>query len=87
MLIQGTPLYNEAKKGEFEELNSDELLKETHDIIEGLKLEKTIFRSNHASNYLALEGRLPHDKEKLLYILKSALNGEIHLKPEILRGL
>lgn len=87
MFIPETPLYEEAQKGDFEELSSLELLNEAYDIIQGLKLEKTIFRSNHASNYLALEGRLPHDKDTLLGILQDAMKGEVALKPEFLRGL
>jgi hypothetical protein len=56
-------------------------------IFKGLDLEKTIFRSDHASNYLALEGAFPKDKIKLLNILNSAMAGCVRLSPEILRGL
>jgi radical SAM superfamily enzyme YgiQ (UPF0313 family) len=87
MVIPGTPLAEEVRRGEFKELNSSELLKESYDIIKGLNLKRTIFRSNHASNYLALEGAFPKDKMKLLNTLESAISGEIKLKPEILRGL
>ncbi|MDP8264438.1 MAG: radical SAM protein, partial [Candidatus Aceula lacicola] len=72
---------------EFKELNSAELLKESYEIIKGLDLKKTVFRSDHASNYLALEGAFPKDKMKLLNILESAIGGEIKLKPESFRGL
>jgi radical SAM superfamily enzyme YgiQ (UPF0313 family) len=87
MLIPGTPLAEEALRGEFVELDSLEMLKEAHDIISGLELERTVFRSNHASNYLALEGTFPKDKKALLENLKSAIDGEIRLRPEFLRGL
>lgn len=87
MLIPGTPLCEEAQKGIFEELDSSELLQEAYKIIQGLELERTIFRSNHASNYLALEGRFPQDKERLLVMLEAAMNGEITTRPESLRGL
>lgn len=87
MLIPGTPLENEILKGEFEELNALELLKESYDIIQGLELEKTIFRSNHASNYVNIEGAFPKDKTKMLTMLKSALDGKVRLKPEMFRGL
>lgn len=87
MLIPGTRKYEEYKKGEFEELDPLELLKEARDMIEGLELKKTVFRSDHASNYLPLEGRLPHDKEKLLAMLDAALSGKKSLRPEFLRGL
>ena len=87
MVIPGTPLYEEVRNGCFEELNSIELLKEAHDIILGLKLEKTIFRCNHASNYLPLAGRFPQDKKRLLNSFRLALQGELNLRPEFLRGL
>ena len=87
MVIPGTPLAEKVRRGEFEELNPAELLKESYGIIKGLELKKTIFRSDHASNYLALEGAFPKDKTTLLNILESAIGGEIRLKPESLRGL
>ncbi len=87
MTIPGTPLAEKVEKNAFEELNSQELLKESYEIIKGVKLTKTIFRSNHASNHLPLEGVLPKDKTKLLNTLKSAISGDISLKPEFLRGL
>lgn len=87
MVIPGTPLHEEVCNGDFEELNSIELLKEAHDIILGLQLEKTIFRCNHASNYLPLAGRFPQDKKRLLDSLQLALRGGSKLRPEFLRGL
>ncbi len=87
MLIEGTPLAKEVERGEFEQLSSEELLKESHQIISGLKLEKTVFHSNHASNYLALKGVFPKDKDKLLSSLKLALRGQTPLRPDFLRGL
>ena len=71
----------------FEELSPTELLKESYNIIKGLELTKTVFRSDHASNYLALEGTFPKDKIALSNTLESAIGGEIRLKPESLRGL
>ena len=87
MLIPGTPLYKECKEKRFKELNPRELLAEAHGIIKGLELEKTIFRSNHASNYLSLEGRFPQDKNKLLNILDLAIRGKMNLRAEFSRGL
>ncbi len=87
MLIPGTPLFTQAARGEFQELEAEELLEQSYEIIKGLDLEKTIFRSNHASNYLSLEGVFPRDKNRLLAILEKAIDGKINLKPEIFRGL
>jgi len=87
MVIPGTELAKEVEKGNFQELTALELLKESYKIIKGLKLNKTIFRSNHASNHIALEGTLAKDKIKLLNILEAGISGELKLKPEFLRGL
>jgi radical SAM superfamily enzyme YgiQ (UPF0313 family) len=87
MIIPGTPLAEEAGRGEFEELSAEEMLEESYGIIRGLELKNTLFRSNHASNYLALEGRFPKDKQALLSALKAALDGDVGLRPEIFRGL
>ncbi|MDD5771862.1 MAG: radical SAM protein [bacterium] len=87
MIIPGTPLYEEKQNGNFIELNPSELLQETHDIIEGLELKNTIFRSDHASNYLPLGGRFPRDKPALLDILRSAIRGKVALRQEFMRGL
>ncbi|MES9992184.1 MAG: radical SAM protein [Candidatus Thiodiazotropha sp.] len=59
--------------GEFEALNLPQLLREEEMLLSALELEKTIFRSDHASNYLVLKGVLNKDKEKLLHQLRSAL--------------
>ena len=54
-----------------------------------LELEKTIFRSDHASNYLVLKGTLNRDKPRLLEIVRTALEhpGKVALRPEWMRGL
>lgn len=87
MLIPGTPLTRQLEQGEFEELEPLDLLRESYEIIRGLDLRQTVFRCDHASNYLPLEGALPKDKEKLLQMLEAALQGRIALKPEFFRGL
>ncbi|MBF0122240.1 MAG: radical SAM protein [Candidatus Omnitrophica bacterium] len=87
MIIPGTALAKEARRGDFKELDSVDLLQEAYDIIQGLDLKKTIFRSDHASNHLALEGVFPKDKTSLLNNLQAAIKGEIVLRPEIFRAL
>lgn len=46
-----------------------------------------IFRSNHASNALALRGTLPGDKQRLIDKIDQALSGEISTRPQWMRGL
>ena len=46
-----------------------------------------VFRTNHASNYLAIAGRLPHDRAKIVGTIDAAIAGEVVLRPEWARGL
>jgi len=64
------------------------ILQEQERLIGGLNPpQPVIFRSNHASNALALVGNLPRDKEKLLAQLREAVAGHRPLRPYYLRGL
>lgn len=73
----------------FEMPDQQELFKELHLFIEGLNLSSTVFRSDHASNYLPLKGVLGADKSDLLEKLYDAINrpGSIRLRQEWQRGL
>jgi len=73
LLEGGTELNADVEDGKFELLTANEVLLETKMLIENLELEKCIFRSNHASNYLALKGTLTEDKELLLNKIEKAL--------------
>ncbi len=46
-----------------------------------------IFRSNHASNYLPIGGRLPRDRDAILELIDTALSGDMPLRAESSRGL
>jgi radical SAM superfamily enzyme YgiQ (UPF0313 family) len=87
MLVPGTPLYEQYRRGEFEPLEPTELLQELRLFVEGLELDGTVFRANHASNYLPLGGRFPKDKPAILAQIDRALSGDTDLRPEFLRGL
>ena len=87
MLIPGTPLDRAAEKEEFVMPGDREILAELRGMVAGLGLRSTVLRSNHASNYLPLEGRLPKDKERMLAEIDEALAGETPLRPEYWRGL
>jgi radical SAM superfamily enzyme YgiQ (UPF0313 family) len=58
---------------QFAMLNLRQLLEEMEILLSALELEKTIFRSDHASNYLILKGILNKDKEQLLNQVRAAL--------------
>lgn len=73
----------------FQPLNQSQLFQEMQWLLLELDLEKTIFRSDHASNYLVLKGILGQDKEKLLSLVHKAMSqpGSIPLRQEWQRGL
>ena len=83
--------YGKIEKPSFQELSTRESLEEMKIFLDEVDIPRngrTIFRSDHASNYLILKGRLGRDREKLLTELQTALDGdESGLRPEWLRGL
>ncbi len=87
MLLPGTPLYEQAKKGTFTMPDQAGFLRELYLIVENIELERLQFQANHASNYLPINCRLPKDRQPVLAAIAKALNGEISLKPEHLRAL
>jgi len=86
MPIPNTVLFKKIEKGEFEPLNPIENLIELKWFVEDVNCE-TIFRCNHASNYLPLKGNLPHDKNKIIKAIEYTIKNPKVLKPEFLRGL
>lgn len=75
--------------GTFRLLDQQELFQEMETLLSHLDLNKTIFRSDHASNYLVLKGTLGQDKEVLLAKVRQALTqpNSISLRQEWQRGL
>lgn len=71
--VEGTPLWDQSEQGAVDELDPVELAAELRTFLSGLQLNGTIFRSNHASNFLALRGTLPKDKAALLKVLDGVL--------------
>jgi len=87
MLLKNTPLYLLEKTGEFKLPDQDGLLQELRAMVEHLDLARGQLQSNHASNYLAINARLPRDKAAVLAAIDQALAGHTPLKPEHLRAL
>jgi len=85
----GTDRYQAGFRGEFEPLDQAGLFEEMFCLLDSLELENTIFRSDHASNYLVLKGTLNRDKPRLLQTVRDALEhpGAVNLRPEWMRGL
>jgi radical SAM superfamily enzyme YgiQ (UPF0313 family) len=74
---------------DFEPLSILGLLQEMEAFVSGLELKRTVFRSDHASNWLVLKGTLGADKERLLAQLREAIAspGNANLRPAWARGL
>jgi radical SAM superfamily enzyme YgiQ (UPF0313 family) len=85
----GMERYQQGFNGEFTPLEQPELFSEMRTLLENLELDSTIFRSDHASNYLTLKGTLGKDKQKLLDIVNTAINNPdaVPLREEWQRGL
>jgi len=89
MTAPGAPLAEEIRRGEFVLPGPEESLRELREIIANTDVTRAVFRTTHASNYLAIEGTLPEDKEAMLAALDRILDwGDTRqLRPEFLRGL
>lgn len=87
MLLPNTPLFAEAEAGRFCLPDQAGLLRELKVMVENLHLDRALLMTNHASNYLAINARLPRDKTMILAVIGQALAGERALKPESLRAL
>jgi radical SAM superfamily enzyme YgiQ (UPF0313 family) len=69
----GLQHYETRFQGEYLLQTWKELFEELHLFIENLEVENVIYRSNHVSNMLSLEGTLSRDKGKLLQQLENAI--------------
>ncbi len=90
MLAPRSPAYPEVYGDpDWRVLDPVETLREIRVLLCNMHADGITFRSNHASNYLALKGNLQKDKQKLIEIIDTALNDPNSplLKPECLRAL
>ena len=67
-----TLLLHQVRKGRFHLLGPHGVLLETRSLLQGLDCTSTL-ASDHYTNYVNLEGRLPQDRERLLEQLDRAL--------------
>ena len=86
-IVPGTPIAKMQAKGKFTLPSVTRMLEELRTMVAGASPTDSVFRTNHASNYLPLAGRLPQDRERIVEALDKALSGEIALRPEWSRGL
>jgi radical SAM superfamily enzyme YgiQ (UPF0313 family) len=74
--------------GGFEAQDDSGILAEQRLLVAGLApASPVIFRSNHASNCLALAGTLPRDRARVLAEIDAASAGRDRLRPDWMRGL
>ncbi|RLD11990.1 MAG: radical SAM protein [Chlamydiae bacterium] len=75
--IPGTKLFDEEQNGIFSQLTEFQSIVELREIISKLKLKNCVFRANHSSNILPLEGRFPKDKGRIIseldYLIDSGM--------------
>lgn len=85
---QGMDRYKEQFP-DFEPLDQPGLFRETEQLLSALELDNTVFRSDHASNYLVLKGTLGADKQRMLTQVRTAIQTpeQARLRPEWARGL
>ena len=86
-VYSGTPLKEWIDAGSFTMLGPLELAQECRLILQEIDSEGTVFRSNHASNYLPLKGTLNADREALIALLDKALAGELRFRSAVELGL
>ena len=86
MVEPGTPLAQWVSEGSFQVLGVEEVLRETELFLQHIDSPGSVFRMNHASNYLTLKGTLNQDKEALLQRVRQGLAG-FGLRSESMRAL
>ncbi|USR38210.1 radical SAM protein [Ectopseudomonas hydrolytica] len=74
---------------DYQPLTQLQLFAEVERLLQGLELQQTVFRSDHASNYLVLKGNLGRDKARLLAQVRAAIEQpqQANLRQEWQRGL
>ena len=79
----GTPLFEDWRKGRFELPSLEEILEEELLLLSRLQVN-SLFVSDHISNFLPLEGKLPERKGEMIEKLKEALE-EVRVNPSLQR--
>lgn len=71
-LYEGTKMNEEVKRGEMELITPDEIVEEMELFLTHVDSPGTVFRTNHASNYVVLAGDLNKDIPAMLKKLEKA---------------
>lgn len=81
-----TPMMKDWQEGRFYLMNPVEIAQETLILLEHIDSEGSVFRANHASNYVNLAGTLNQDREQMCERLRKALEGKVEFRDESFRG-
>ncbi len=89
MFPDGSDVARDSAAGKFIPQTSIGILREMKLFIENISddVKNCVFRSNHASNYLPIKGRLSRDRDKIVSIIDQGLKHPENVRPEYLRGL
>lgn len=88
MVEPGVPMADDIQSGKLRLLSAEEIMAETLLMLQNTNVQKDcVFRSNHASNYVSLRGTLPADREKMMALLRKAMNNHDMFKDERFRAL
>lgn len=71
--LHDTPLYAAWRRGEMSLLSAHEALRETQTLIRKLRGPCRVF-SDHVSNFIHVQGRIPEDRDTMLAVLKEAMS-------------
>ena len=87
-LLRGRGRFRDAWP-DWQALDVAGLMVEMERLLGALELSRTVFRSDHASNWLVLKGTLGAEMPRLLEQLRSAIAHpeSAHLRPAWARGL
>ena len=88
-LVPGTPLYQQWREGHFHQISPFQSLEELKIIMEDTNFTRCFFSSMHASNYFAIRGLLPRDKDRMVGEVRRIIEtgDSALLRPEFLRAL
>ncbi len=89
MPVEGTPMYEEVRRGEMTLQTPFESLLEVRRLVEQIELSGLHYTSNHASNYLPIKGTLKEDRARILAQLDEVLAAKdpAMLRDNAMRGL
>ncbi|MEG0804340.1 MAG: radical SAM protein [Pygmaiobacter sp.] len=85
-VYSGTPLARMVQNGEVTPPEPAQLALETRRLLEEIDSAGSVFRSNHASNYLVLAGTLNRDRAALIAKIDKALAGKARFRSQVELG-